>query len=93
MNVVGRTLACLHLSYNVTLTVSEPNAEVLSCSYLPQKACHHQELGDAVILDTDTNTVTTQYDDVEVMPNDVVSSPGSERPSCPFERLLSYTLR
>ena len=31
------------------------------------------ELGDAVILDADTDTVTTEFDDVASMPSDVVS--------------------
>ena len=38
----------------------------------PQKV-RKSELGDAVILDADTDTVTTEFDDVASMPSDVVS--------------------
>ena len=35
--------------------------------------CRNSELGDAVILDADNNTVTSQYDDLSTLPSDVVS--------------------
>ena len=31
-----------------------------------------QDLGDAVILDADANTVTTEYDDLSTLPKEVV---------------------
>ena len=39
---------------------------------IPQKL-HKQELGDAVILDADTDTVMSEFDDIASMPSDVVS--------------------
>lgn len=33
------------------------------------------ELGDAVILDADANKVTTEYDDLQTLPEEVVSCP------------------
>lgn len=35
---------------------------------------HKQELGDAVILDADTDTVVTEFDDIASMPSNVVSA-------------------
>ena len=32
-----------------------------------------QELGDAIILNADTNTITTEYDDLATLPQDAVS--------------------
>lgn len=32
-----------------------------------------QDLGDAVVLDVDANTISTEYDDLETLPDDVVS--------------------
>ena len=46
-----------------------------------QKARTNQELGDAVILDCDTNTVTTEYDDLGDLPPEVVSEVLNTAPS------------
>ncbi|XP_074654474.1 DENN domain-containing protein 1A-like isoform X2 [Tubulanus polymorphus] len=42
-------------------------------STLMQKACK-MELGDAVVLDADNNTVTSEYDDLETLPPEIVSA-------------------
>lgn len=42
----------------------------------------NNELGDAVVLDADNNTVHSEYDDVAAMPTEVVSNWGEyETPS------------
>jgi hypothetical protein len=32
-----------------------------------------QDLGDVVVLDVDANTISTEYKDIETLPDDVVS--------------------
>ena len=41
--------------------------------YIQLQLVRKQDLGDAVILDADANTVTTMYDDLATLPKEVVS--------------------
>lgn len=39
-----------------------------------QQSVNYSEYGDIIIFDVDKNIITTPYDDINVLPNEIVSS-------------------
>lgn len=46
---------------------------VIDCYYVFQQKVQKSEIGDVVILDADTNRVETPFDDLNNLPQEVVS--------------------